>query len=167
MGYHWNCLYEPVFMAGPKPMRTEFGIHPRLESSPQEGEPEWVLFCVCNFWKPPRSKRVNVIKRKLKAAYLLMMCLVFIDGSPQRLSPKIFGSTPKLAPISLLLMLEERTTFQRRSTFNIHLSEKSQKKIAVWKMEFWQFYQGNRDYFSSNKTDFDGKSPSFALLHLF
>ena len=25
-------LDEPVFMAGPKPMRTEFGIHHRLES---------------------------------------------------------------------------------------------------------------------------------------
>ena len=25
-------LDEPVFMAGPKPMRTEFGIHLRLES---------------------------------------------------------------------------------------------------------------------------------------
>ena len=105
-----------------------------------------------------------MIKRKLKAAYLLMMCLVFISGSPQRLSPKIFGSTPKLAPISLLLMLEERTTFQRRSTFNIYLSEKSQKRIAALKMDFSQFYQGNRDFFSSNKTDFDGKSP-FASLH--
>ena len=26
------CLDEPVFMAGPKPMRTEFGIHLGLES---------------------------------------------------------------------------------------------------------------------------------------
>ena len=25
-------LDEPVFMAGPKPMRTEYGIHQRLES---------------------------------------------------------------------------------------------------------------------------------------
>ena len=32
MGYHLNRLDEPVFMAGPKPMRTEFGIHLRLES---------------------------------------------------------------------------------------------------------------------------------------
>ena len=27
MGYHLNRLDEPVFMAGPKAMRTEFGIH--------------------------------------------------------------------------------------------------------------------------------------------
>ena len=27
MGYCLNCLDEPVFMAGPKPMQTEFGIH--------------------------------------------------------------------------------------------------------------------------------------------
>ena len=32
MGYHLNRLDEPVFMAGPKPMWTEFGIHHRLES---------------------------------------------------------------------------------------------------------------------------------------
>ena len=32
MGYRLNCLDEPAFMAGPKPMLTEFGIHPRLES---------------------------------------------------------------------------------------------------------------------------------------
>ena len=32
MGYRLNRLDEPVFMAGPKPMLTEFGIHYRLES---------------------------------------------------------------------------------------------------------------------------------------
>ena len=32
MGYRLNRLDEPIFMAGPKPMRTEFGIHQRLES---------------------------------------------------------------------------------------------------------------------------------------
>ena len=32
MGYRLNCLDEPIFMAGPKPMRTEFGIRQRLES---------------------------------------------------------------------------------------------------------------------------------------
>ena len=32
MGYGLNRLDEPVFMAGPKPMQTEFGIHQRLES---------------------------------------------------------------------------------------------------------------------------------------
>ena len=32
MGYRLNRLDEPIFMAGPKPLRTEFGIHFRLES---------------------------------------------------------------------------------------------------------------------------------------
>ena len=32
MGYRWNGLDEPIFMAGAKPMRTEFGICQRLES---------------------------------------------------------------------------------------------------------------------------------------
>ena len=32
MGYRLNRLDEPVFMAEPKPMRSKFGIHQRLES---------------------------------------------------------------------------------------------------------------------------------------
>ena len=32
VGYHLNRLDEPVLMAVPKPMLTEFGIHYRLES---------------------------------------------------------------------------------------------------------------------------------------
>ena len=32
MGYRLNRLDEPIFMPGPKPLRTEFGIHQRLES---------------------------------------------------------------------------------------------------------------------------------------
>ena len=32
MGYHLNLLDEPVFIAVSKPLLTEFGIHPRLES---------------------------------------------------------------------------------------------------------------------------------------
>ena len=32
VGYHWNRLDEPIFMSGPKPMRTGFGICQRLES---------------------------------------------------------------------------------------------------------------------------------------
>merc|ERR1711952_500591 len=32
VGYRLKCLDEPIFMAGPKPMRTEFGICQRLES---------------------------------------------------------------------------------------------------------------------------------------
>ena len=32
MGYRLNRLDEPIFIAVPKPMLTEFGIHHRLES---------------------------------------------------------------------------------------------------------------------------------------
>ena len=32
MGYRLNRPNELVFIAGPKPMQTEFGIHHRLES---------------------------------------------------------------------------------------------------------------------------------------
>ena len=32
VGYRLNRLYEPIFIAEPKPMRTKFGIHQRLES---------------------------------------------------------------------------------------------------------------------------------------
>ena len=32
MGYHLNRLDETIFMAVPKPLLTEFGIHHRLES---------------------------------------------------------------------------------------------------------------------------------------
>ena len=32
VGYRLKRLDEPIFMAGPKPMRTEFGIRQRLES---------------------------------------------------------------------------------------------------------------------------------------
>ena len=32
MGYRLNRLDEPVFMAVSKPLLTELGIHPRLES---------------------------------------------------------------------------------------------------------------------------------------
>ena len=33
--YHWNHLDEPVFVAGPKPLLTEFGNYHRLESCEQ------------------------------------------------------------------------------------------------------------------------------------
>ena len=39
VGYHLNCLDEPVFMAGPKPVRTKFGIPHRLESCEKESFP--------------------------------------------------------------------------------------------------------------------------------
>ena len=35
MGYHLNRLDEPIFMALPKPMLTEFSIHYILESCVQ------------------------------------------------------------------------------------------------------------------------------------
>ena len=47
MGYRLNRLDEPVFMAGPKPMRTEFGIHQRLESC---GDHKGFFPC-CNFYE--------------------------------------------------------------------------------------------------------------------
>ena len=37
VGYRLNRLDEPVFMAVPKPMLTEFGIHHRLESCVHSG----------------------------------------------------------------------------------------------------------------------------------
>ena len=44
MGYHLNRLDEPVFKAGPKPMRTEFGIHHGLENC----EPN--TYVNCRLW---------------------------------------------------------------------------------------------------------------------
>ena len=63
MGYHLNCLDELVFMAGPKPMQTEFGIHQRLESC--------VLFSplLTNF--PFFSKR-NVI---------MLLCVIILPSA--------------------------------------------------------------------------------------
>ena len=44
MGYRLNRLDEPVFMAVPKPMLTEFGIHHRLESCEADTDREdWAL----------------------------------------------------------------------------------------------------------------------------
>ena len=39
MGYHFNRLDEPVFMAGPKPVQTKFGIPHRLESCEKKSFP--------------------------------------------------------------------------------------------------------------------------------
>ena len=54
MGYHLNCLDEPVFMAVPKPMLTEFGIDYRLESCV-------VFYCTVpigyNDWPPSAGLR--------------------------------------------------------------------------------------------------------------
>ena len=44
-----NRLNEPIFMAGPKPMRTEFDIHQRLESYAKE--PKLVAANVSNSQK--------------------------------------------------------------------------------------------------------------------
>ena len=48
MGYNLNCFDEPVFMAGPKPMLTEFDIDHRLESCAyQIEERHLVPFAFC------------------------------------------------------------------------------------------------------------------------
>ena len=44
MGYRLNRLDEPVFMAVPKPLQTEFGIHYRLESCGGY----FIANCVCH-----------------------------------------------------------------------------------------------------------------------
>ena len=46
MGYRLNRLDEPVFMAVPKPMLTEFGIHHRLESCADERSVGNLLFAI-------------------------------------------------------------------------------------------------------------------------
>ena len=46
MGYRLNRLGEPVFMAGPKPMLTEFGIHDRLESCALSLDNFLSLYCL-------------------------------------------------------------------------------------------------------------------------
>ena len=52
MGYRLNRLDEPVFMAGPKPMRTEFGIHHRLESCVSDYKYLDYIVVVGNHWVP-------------------------------------------------------------------------------------------------------------------
>ena len=44
MGYRLNRLVEPVFMAVPKPLLTEFGIHHRLESCEPDSHLVMFLF---------------------------------------------------------------------------------------------------------------------------
>ena len=43
VGYRFNRLAGPVFIAGPKPLLTEFGIHQRLES------------CYCFLWDSDKN----------------------------------------------------------------------------------------------------------------
>ena len=56
MGYRLNRLDEPVFMAVPKPMLTEFGIHYRLESCVNKrcapSDPKSDKDCLCLRKKP-------------------------------------------------------------------------------------------------------------------
>ena len=56
VGYRLNCLDEPVLMAVPKPMQTEFDIHYRLESYDTH-------FSLCIAMKEPKivfgTKRSN------------------------------------------------------------------------------------------------------------
>ena len=48
MGYHLNRLDEPVLIAVSKPLLTEFGIHPRLESCAVFSDNFVMLNDVCN-----------------------------------------------------------------------------------------------------------------------
>ena len=60
MGYRLNRLGDPLFMAGSsKPMRTEFGIHLRLESCDQ------VLLLICLFNRPHNDSLVPEIQEIL------------------------------------------------------------------------------------------------------
>ena len=74
------CLDEPVFMAGPKPMRTEFGIHHRLESCAlywlsklQCNRPSSVLNrdtnVKINFFDPLNLIHLHLWQAKLKQVY--------------------------------------------------------------------------------------------------
>ena len=56
-GYHLNYLDGPVFMAGPKPTRTDFGIRQRLESCVESSQWDSVFLYVLN----PQVPRVTEV----------------------------------------------------------------------------------------------------------
>ena len=70
MGYRLNLLEEPVFMAVPKPMLTEFGIHYRLESC--DSQSRFAVFEVVLGLKGP------------SAAYLMVSLFLCSSGSSAR-----------------------------------------------------------------------------------
>ena len=77
MGYCLNRLDEPVFMAGPKPFRTEFGIHLRLESC--ETRFESAMWDNCHkshesYWQV-KSVRLQLFLASLKNR--LLACITF------------------------------------------------------------------------------------------
>ena len=60
MGYRLNRLDEPIFMTGPKPMRTEFGIRQILESC-EWGDPFYAIF-INKFFE--KSEKIPVFEQK-------------------------------------------------------------------------------------------------------
>ena len=59
MGYHLNCLDEPVFMAGPKHIQAEFGNHQRLESCGDETKMLTKIPFLLEFWTPTSNKKLD------------------------------------------------------------------------------------------------------------
>ena len=57
MGYRSKRLDEPIFMAGPKPTRTDFGIRQRLESCVESSQWDSVFLYVLN----PQVPRVTEV----------------------------------------------------------------------------------------------------------
>ena len=55
VGYRLNRLDEPVLMAGPKPILTEFGIHYRLEICVRLHLDFLNFFCMAGF---PEERRL-------------------------------------------------------------------------------------------------------------
>ena len=70
MGYRLNRVDESVFMAGPKPMRSEFDIHQRLDSC------DTVLSKVTSGFhlKIKNSKQHHLYKRKASSASCIYLC---------------------------------------------------------------------------------------------
>ena len=93
MGYRLNRPNEPVFMAGPKPMRTDFGIHQRLESCVKEKTFLEVL--------SPPSVQTDV---KIKPA--LTMCLSLLPYSSQSALTPYFALPLCMTYFSYLLFLD-------------------------------------------------------------
>ena len=61
MGYPLNHLDEPVFMAVPKPMLTEFGIHHRLESCGQFQTNLNEMTLSTKFSQPVENMKLNYV----------------------------------------------------------------------------------------------------------
>ena len=95
MGYRLNRLDEPVFMAVPEPMLTEFGIYYRLESCVLLRDrcnllqflckPTWIaqiplsvsehILSDRNWKKQTEEIRIHTFKRDLKSVCSIVLCL--------------------------------------------------------------------------------------------